>query len=86
MGVKETVLDFLKSHAKNPLPGGNEEEYLACRYLDLGVIDSLGIVEMIMEIEEKYGIAFTNDHMQSYDFQTVGGVITLVESLIKEAQ
>lgn len=86
MDVKETVLKFLEARAKNPIPGETEEERLSCYYLDAGVIDSLGIVEMIMELEGKYEIFFTDDHLQSYEFQTVGGLIGLVESMIKEKE
>ena len=86
MDVKETVLKFFEVRAKNPIPGETEEDYLGCYYLDSGVIDSLGIVEMIMELEGKYEIFFTDDHLQSYEFQTIGGVIKLVEAMIKEKQ
>jgi acyl carrier protein len=86
MDVKDTVLNFFESHAKNPIPGNTEEERLNCYYLDMGIIDSLGIVEMIMELEGKYGIYFTDDHLQSYEFQTIGGLIKLVESMIKEKE
>lgn len=86
MDVKETVLNFFKTHAKTSLPDSKEEEYLSCYYLDMGIIDSLGIVEMIMEFEGKYGIYFSEDSLQSYEFQTIGGVINMVESLIKEKE
>jgi acyl carrier protein len=86
MNVKETVFRILETLSKNPIPGETEEARLNCYYLDSGVIDSHGIVEMIMELEGKYGIYFTDDHLQSYEFQTIGGLITLVESMIKEKQ
>jgi len=86
MDVKETVFHFFKTHAKKTIPGETDEEHMSCYYLDSGVIDSLGIVEMIMELEGKYGIYFTDDHLQSYEFQTIGGLIKLVESMIKEKQ
>ena len=79
MPVKDYVITYLDS--QNPIPGEGEVEKLACLYLDSGVIDSMGIVFMITEFEEKFGIRFSSDHLQSDDFQTVGGVIRIIEQL-----
>ncbi len=83
MNVKKEVIAFLESH--NTIPGDTEDEKLKCQYLDIGVIDSMGIVMMITEFEEKFGIQFNGDHLQSDDFLTVGGVIGIVEELRQAA-
>ena len=44
---KETVLSFLGS--RNDIPGATEEEKLSCAYLDVGVLDSFGIIEMVSQ-------------------------------------
>ena len=80
--VKDFVLTYLRS--KCEIPGKTEEEQLAYPYLDKKLIDSLGIVEMIVTLEEKFDIHFEPEHMQSDEFQTTGGLITLVERLTKE--
>ena len=77
--VKQAVLTFLE--LRRPIPGKTEEQKLACHYLDEGIIDSMGIVEMIMEFEEKYGIAFSADDLQSEEFQTIGSLIVMIERL-----
>ena len=81
MNIKEEVLRFFKSHALKPIPGDTDADYLACYYLDVGIIDSIGIVTMIMEFEEKFNIHFDSDCMQSYEFQTIGGLIQIIERL-----
>ena len=81
MNIKEEVLHFFKTNAIKPLPGDTEADYLACYYLDIGIIDSIGIVKMIMEFEEKFNIHFDADCMQSYEFQTVGGLIQIIERI-----
>lgn len=83
MNVKKEVIAFLESH--NAIPGDTEDEKLACRYLDVGVIDSMGIVLMITEFEEKFGIQFDGDHLQSDAFLTVGGVIGVIDELRQAA-
>jgi acyl carrier protein len=78
--TKDTVLDFMLRNGRQPLPG-NEADALACAYLDSGIIDSLGIISMVSEFESKFAIRFSAEDMQSYEFQTIGGLITLVNRL-----
>jgi acyl carrier protein len=86
MDAKTVVLDFLAKNAKKPLPGRDDPALMQCRYLDLGVVDSLGIVLMITEFEDRLGIAFSAEDMQSYDFLTVGGLIGIVERKVAQKQ
>jgi acyl carrier protein len=79
MSPRQAVLDFFAANARAPLPT-KEEELMACLYLDTNIIDSLGIVIMIAELEEKLGFTFSSEDMQSYDFQTVGGLIRIAEA------
>lgn len=79
MTNKEIVLDFFARYAKSPLPAGDAA--LGVPYLDEGLIDSLGIVTMISEIEAKLDIQFSAEDMQSYEFQTVGGLIGILDCL-----
>lgn len=48
---------------------------------DLGM-DSLDLVEFLMEIEEEFGIEFSNDEMVA--LKTVGDVYTVIESKIQK--
>lgn len=77
MDVKETVLAFLAS--KNEIPGDTAAEQLDCDYLAAGVLDSMGIVEMVTDFEDTFLIRFTPEDMQSGEFRTVGGLIGLIE-------
>ena len=80
MDTKERVLTFFSRHGRKALPG-TEADALACSYLDVGIIDSLGIVTMISEFESDLAIHFSAEDLQSYDFQTVGGLIVLIDRL-----
>jgi acyl carrier protein len=81
MVVKDIVLSFLRT--KNNIPGESETEQLACEYLDHGILDSLGIVEMVAEFERILNIRFSAEDMQSEEFRTIGGLILLIENLRK---
>ena len=82
MKHEQLVRDFFTQHAKLPLPDGKES--LDVHYLDDGLIDSFGIVTMISDFESALGITFTAEDMQSYEFQTVGGLIGILDRLAAE--
>ena len=82
MIVKSFVLTYLNS--LKTLPGEKEEDWLACEYLEEGTVDSMGIVEMVAELESTFNIRFSLEDMQSDEFRTVGGLIGLIESLSTE--
>ncbi len=76
---KDVVLDFFARNGSTALPSGPDA--LKVRYLDEGIIDSLGIVTMVSELEGQLGIRFSAEDMQSYEFQTVGGLIEIIDRL-----
>lgn len=84
MNVKEEVLSYLESC--NQIPGETEEQLLSCNYLDVGIVDSMGIVMMITEFEERFEIHFDAVDLQSYEFQTIGGLIGLIERKLVETE
>ena len=79
MDTFERVLVFFDKHGG--IPGETRESKLACAYLDAQVIDSMGIVEMVTELEEAFGIRFETEDLQADDFQTVGGLVATVDRL-----
>lgn len=81
MNVTASVFDFFKS--RGGLPGSSDEEKFACAYLDEKVIDSMGIIEMVLHFEHTFDITFEADDLQSQEFQTVGGLIQVIERLRK---
>jgi len=62
----------------------SEAELSNFNYLDKGIIDSFGIVEMIVSLEGEFGIMFPAEEMQKEEFGTVGGLIGIVEALSKK--
>ncbi|MCH3909927.1 MAG: phosphopantetheine-binding protein [Bacilli bacterium] len=48
---------------------------------DLG-LDSLDVVEMCLDLEDKYGIQFSTDELSS--FKTVGDLLSSIEKKISE--
>jgi acyl carrier protein len=77
--VLTTIIGFLEERSE--LPPGSDEERAAIAYVDAGYIDSIGIVELVVELESEYGIRFEPDELQSPEFRTIGGLAGMVERL-----
>ena len=79
MYTKDIVLKFFDE--KGGIPGDGLQEKLDCHYLDIKIIDSMGIIEMVTLFEDSFKIRFEAEHLQSEEFQTVGGLIELIDRL-----
>jgi D-alanine--poly(phosphoribitol) ligase subunit 2 len=65
---------------KNSLATGvNMKNSLKENYLENGWIDSLKFIELITQIEEKFGIRFSNDEFLDRKFSTIEGLIKIIE-------
>ncbi|MDJ0793299.1 MAG: phosphopantetheine-binding protein [Woeseiaceae bacterium] len=79
MDLSKHISDFIGTTI---LPGTPEEKILASESLfDDGIIDSLGLQQLIIHLEEEFGIFIEEEHLIPENFETVSGVSTLVESL-----
>lgn len=76
--ITDIVRRFFEKNSKQPIPA-DLKEFLKFRYLDVGAIDSLGLVAMITEIEENCGIRFSAEDLESYEFQSLGGLIEIIQ-------
>ncbi|MDX6619423.1 MAG: hypothetical protein QOK36_1809 [Gaiellales bacterium] len=50
------------------------------RFLELGVIDATGVVELVGEIEERYGIIVEDDEITEDNFGSLSGLVRFVAS------
>ena len=79
MHTQDSVFKFFDE--KGGIPGNGLQEKLACHYLDIKIIDSMGIVEMVTLFEDSFKIRMKAEDLQSNEFQTVGGLIELIDRL-----
>jgi acyl carrier protein len=84
MTHEKLVREFFAEHGKNALPDGKEA--FDVHYLDAELIDSFGIITMISDFEGALGITFSSEDKQSYEFQTVGGLISIIDRLAAAAK
>lgn len=50
----------------------------AFNYVESGYVDSIGIIQFIAELEDKFSVEFTDDEIASEEFKTVGGVAGII--------
>ncbi len=53
-------------------------------YIEEGYMDSIGLIQFIGEIEDEFGIEFTDEELESQSFRIVGEFISLVESKLED--
>ena len=70
------LLDWFKK--KGPLPDISEEEQSCLNYYDEGLINSLGVIELIVSIEEHFSIEFSQEHFQDRRFSTIKGLAEMI--------
>ena len=79
MHTQDIVFKFFDE--KGGIPGNGLQEKLACHYLDIKIIDSMGIIEMVTLFEDSFKIRMKAEDLQSNEFQTVGGLIEIIDRL-----
>ena len=79
--TEQNTREFVLSHLsrEQAIPGETEEEQLATDYLRAGLLDSLGLIELIGELEAQLETELTQDDFEDPRFKTVGGLIEIVE-------
>ena len=82
MDIKKEIIEFFGS--KGNLSKKSENEIIDSHYLEIGLIDSMELVEMIVLFEDKFKIKFSTENLQSNEFRTIGGLIKLVSRLYNE--
>ena len=83
MDIKARVIKFICEKSKYPkIAEMSDEKLLMVNYLDIGILDSLQIVEMIITFEKDFNIRFTPEVLQSEKFRsTLNGAIEVIKSL-----
>ena len=56
------------------------------RFLDSGIIDSISIINFIVELEMSFEIKFETEEIHSEQFVTIGSLALLIYSKIKTTQ
>jgi acyl carrier protein len=74
-GVQRQIREFIERELKRPLGGVTGSDSL----LEAGILDSLGVLELVAFIERDYGIGISEDEMMPDNFETLDAIAAFVE-------
>lgn len=75
------TLEDIEQFVLGYLPQGYEEQDLAgLNFVDSGLLDSFGILSMVMDIESRFSVKLTPAELLNDDSKTVGGLARLIAS------
>lgn len=80
--AREFILDRLQREYSFK----NGTDIDAINFVDEGYMDSLGLLQFIGEMEDEFGIEFTDEELESGSFRIVGELIAMVEKKLEAAE
>ncbi len=77
--MNDTISSFVIQliEKKGKLPG--DIDRASFNYIDSGYVDSIGIIKFVLEIEAKFGIEISESDIESPEFRTVGGLVSIIQ-------
>ena len=80
--MKELELAIAQHITTHVVPGAVEDNVLRSSSLfDDGIVDSLGLQQMLLHLETEYAIEVDEDDLVPENFETVSGMALLVKKL-----
>jgi len=76
--AKSFVLDFFGNIGR--IPGDTEAQHLDYDYVQDQMLDSFGLITLIVEAESKLKISFSSEDLENPEFKKIGGLIRIIES------
>lgn len=74
-----SVADFVMNLLQKKYSINQTEDMESFNYVESGYIDSMGIVQFIVALEDEFSIEFTDEDLNTPEFKTIGGVIQIIE-------
>ena len=79
-GPKDWLVHWFAGH--KGLTAEEVKAQVSLSYFDAGWLDSFEFITFILEIEQKFGIQFSNDDLQNWDFQNIDGLAKIIDRKI----
>ena len=80
----EAIVDSIRDFITREIMHGSVQESLdpELRLLEEGVLDSLGLQQLITYLEHKYSITVDDDDLLPENFETLNGIAALISKLV----
>ena len=76
--IKEFVIRHFPIARKNGLKSTE-------KWLETGMIDSLGILDMVHFLEEEFSVVIADDELQPENFESLEAVVTFVQKKLQNS-
>jgi acyl carrier protein len=71
------IREFILTQFEHPPQSGEEN------YIQTGCVSSMGTMQLIVALEQRFGIEITDNDMLSPGFKTLDGLTALVEGKVR---
>jgi len=76
MEPKDFIFKYFKIDKMTDI---DEKEILSYNYIEKGLIDSFGVIELISTVESAFDFVFSENDFKAERFSTIGGLIKIIE-------
>ena len=76
INIQKKLIKILEK--KKKLNVKSFKEKISCRFLEKGYLDSIGIINFIISIEEEFNIKFSSKDTESEKFRTLNGISKII--------
>ncbi|MDP2853972.1 MAG: phosphopantetheine-binding protein [Smithellaceae bacterium] len=83
MDVQSTIKQYIVTEIMHELDQNVLDNEAAL--IEGGIIDSMNLIKLVLFIEEKYGVAITDEELDIDNFMTVNALTKFVNKKIKSA-
>lgn len=73
--IKKFIIQLIEKNEKLP----SNIDIDSFDYIESGYVDSMGLVKFIVNIETFYGIELTDSDIESSQFKTIGGLVSIID-------
>ena len=75
MDVHGAIRDFIQNELQRPLGGVANGDSL----LEAGVLDSVGVLQVVSFVEQQFGITVSEDEMMPDNFESIDAIAAFVQ-------
>lgn len=77
MDIKEWLIDWFTKHSS--LDAERIKAVSTANYMEEAMIDSFSFVMLISDIDDEFGVAFTNEDFLNPDFMNIEGLAKMID-------
>ena len=75
MNVHRAIRDFIQNELQRPLDDVTDDDSL----LEAGVLDSVAVLQVVTFVEQRFGIAVSEDEMMPDNFESISAIAAFVQ-------